>query len=336
MSPDPTELARVLSHYDTGVVRSITPIRRGVGSAVKWAVMCERGPRILRRFPLGVDEPGLALIKWVQNEARAAGFPVPPVVPPRAGTDMIRLDGRLYEMAQFVPSSGFDASPAGASAAGGLLRKLHDWLATQKPSIPIAAPSSARGFHRALRVQTELVTAREKLGRDSGPTLRELGALYSLAAERAAAAGADAWPTQLVHGDWHPGNLLFDGHRVVALIDFDSIRLGSRGMDLAYGTLQFSITRSESPPASWPAGADEARLAAFVHGYEAGGPGPVSRGELDALVWLMIEALIAEVIGPVAASGDFGGLDGLGVVRMVHAKAVWLRDRQAELMRHFS
>ncbi|MDQ6921481.1 MAG: phosphotransferase, partial [Candidatus Dormibacteraeota bacterium] len=37
----------------------------------------------------------------------------------------------------------------------------------------------------------------------------------------------------LVHGDYHYGNMLFDGHRVVALLDWEIAQLGQPLLDLA-------------------------------------------------------------------------------------------------------
>lgn len=327
MSHDPTELARVLSHYDTGVVRRIVEIRRGAGQSVKWAVACERGPLLLKRRPSGVDERGLALIQEVQGGAAGAGFPVPASVPVRAGASLLRLDGRLYEASRFVASTAFDESEGACAAAGAMLARLHAFLGTLKGAESV---TPQRGFHRLLRVQAELVTAGQRLGDAGRKIAKHLGALYSLAGERASALGFEGWREQLVHGDWHPGNLLFSGPEIVALIDFDSVRAGKRCADAAYGALQFSLARSAGSPESWPAGADLARSSAFLRGYEGAGPA-LSPDERPCLAWLMIEALIAEASGPLAGTGSFGEVPGLSMLKMIENKATWLRDHQAEI-----
>ncbi len=38
----------------------------------------------------------------------------------------------------------------------------------------------------------------------------------------------------ICHNDWAPGNAVFDGHRPVAMLDWDSAGPGSRAWDLAY------------------------------------------------------------------------------------------------------
>lgn len=334
---DPTELARVLSHYDTGVVRRIEPIRRGAGPSVKWAVACEKGPFLLKRRDAGAEGPLLALIQHVQGEAARAGIPVPEAVPVRGGGSggalALRLDGRLYEMSRFVRSSGFDQTPAACRAAGAMLGRLHGMLATLTipPALFQAGSGGARGYHRLLRVQTDLVQVGDRLRGEGRKIARHLAEMYALAGERAAAAGVEHWPLQLTHGDWHPGNLLFEGGEVVGLIDFDAVRPAPRALDVAYGVLQFSLTRGAAPVHEWPAEADLGRAGAFLSGYAERAPSPWVPGEAAALAWLMIEALIAEASGPLSATGEFGGVDGLSMAAFIERKSVWLRDHQYEV-----
>ncbi len=42
-----------------------------------------------------------------------------------------------------------------------------------------------------------------------------------------------------VHGDYHPGNIIFKGNKIVGLLDFDFSRLGSYLEDLAYTIMMF-------------------------------------------------------------------------------------------------
>ena len=41
---------------------------------------------------------------------------------------------------------------------------------------------------------------------------------------RSSSWGWTSWPKQIVHADWHPGNMLFRDNHVVAVIDYDSAR----------------------------------------------------------------------------------------------------------------
>src|SRR6202008_2506160 len=70
----------------------------------------------------------------------------------------------------------------------------------------------------------------------------ELRDFNAHATNKADRLGLRDWPRQIVHGDWHPGNTLYRGQRLVAVIDFDGVRPEARALDVANGALQFSIT----------------------------------------------------------------------------------------------
>ncbi len=52
-------------------------------------------------------------------------------------------------------------------------------------------------------------------------------------------------PTTIVHGDWHPANLKFDGGRVAGVFDLDWCTRQPRMVDLADGLLFFCSHRAE-------------------------------------------------------------------------------------------
>ena len=144
-------------------------------------------------------------------------------------------------------------------------------------------------------------------------------------------AGLPAWPVQIVHSDWHPGNMLFRGPHVVAVIDYDAARVQQRVLDIANGALQFSILGGRDDPDRWPDHLDISRYKRFVLGYEADPACVLSRAELRAIPPLMVEALISECVIPIAATGSFAQLNGLSFLRMVQRKVRWLVE-QAEAL----
>jgi homoserine kinase type II len=126
--------------------------------------------------------------------------------------------------------------------------------------------------------------------------------------------------------------MLFRENHVVAVIDYDSARLLQRVLDIANGALQFSIIGGEDDVNRWPDYVDESRFKRFLRGYDE--VMLLSQAELRAVPWLMIEALIAEAVFPIAATGNFGRMDGLAFLHMVNRKVKWLAknsDRLVEL-----
>ena len=132
---------------------------------------------------------------------------------------------------------------------------------------------------------------------------------YRHAAKTADEQGLDTWPKQIVHADWHPGNMLFRDNFIVAVIDYDSARLLPRIIDAANGALQFSILGGDEDVGKWPDYVDESRFKRFLRGYDE--VMLLSEAEIRSIPWLMIEALIAESVFPIAATGTFGRMEGL-------------------------
>ena len=149
-----------------------------------------------------------------------------------------------------------------------------------------------------------------------------LKASYKNSAAEVERLGLADWGEQIVHGDWHPGNMLFRNRRVAAVVDYDSARLQHRVADLANGALQFSILAGADDSTAWPDRLDERRLTAFVRGYASvyDIPSPQRR----AIPLLMCEAMIAEAILPIAATGSFGRMEGYGFLCMIDRKVRWI------------
>ena len=155
---------------------------------------------------------------------------------------------------------------------------------------------------------------------------------YRNAAQTVEELGMETWPKQIVHADWHPGNMLYRDNHVVAVIDYDSARLLPRIIDIANGALQFSILGGDEDVAKWPDYPDESRFKRFLRGYDE--VMLLSQAEIRAIPWLMTEALIAEAVFPIAATGSFGRMEGLGFLQMVQRKISWMQknaDRLVEL-----
>jgi Ser/Thr protein kinase RdoA (MazF antagonist) len=77
--------------------------------------------------------------------------------------------------------------------------------------------------------------------------------------------GCSGLPVQVIHRDFHAGNVLFSGGHVSGYLDFDHVEIGPRVLDLCYAAtslLALMLTGHSAP--SWPA-----RWRALVEGYVA-------------------------------------------------------------------
>jgi homoserine kinase type II len=336
------ELAQVLSHYDIGVIHQAKPLSAGSRRAPKLVITSERGKFLLKRRHKGKDDLyHVAFAHAIQSRLSEMEFPLAPLV---ATCDekntILHLNNRIYELFEFVSGSRYDGSAEATADTGRQLANFHRYLtdfAEKSPTLQSygdGAWKPLRGsFHDSSTVRTHLkTTGTEKAaGQDKklNKTAETLMTLYNASSIRVSELGFDSWPEQIVHGDWHPGNMLFANHQMIALLDFDSVKIASTVTDLANGMLQFSIVGNRPNPADWPDYLDQAKLVQFLNGYRK--VIALDENQLNSLLDLMIETMIAEAILPVAATGFFGNLSGLDFLRMIQRKTEWLDENRDKL-----
>jgi Ser/Thr protein kinase RdoA (MazF antagonist) len=255
----------------------------------------------------------------------------------RDNNSMLQLHGRIYELFRFIRGERDDRSQSAAHRAGDALGRLHRLLADFRPSYtpPTRSYHAASAMDEALQKIPGSVAAAEGGGEAAAlePCCEYLSHAYHEAARRADAEGLGAWPPRVLHGDWHPGNLLYRRGQVVAVLDFDSARMEPRMIDIANAALQFSMS-AEPPddPESWPDRLEAKRIRALIGGYDRAAEKPISDEEKRTLPWLLIEALVLESVIPIAATGRFGRVGGGAFLRMVERKIRWIRPRAEKLL----
>jgi Ser/Thr protein kinase RdoA (MazF antagonist) len=323
-----SELAVVLSHYDIGIIRRIRSLGAGNPHAPKAVVASDRGVYLVKRRPRnGCGESArVRLAHSIRQFLAVGGYPVPRAVHTRDG-DSVFLNDRdhVYEVFEYVSGRRYDGSAEETEDAGRWLAEFHVRLARFTSEYK---PTS-RGFHDSEAVRSRLRLLQTARDRDDSAPLQEtacsLLSIYNTAAEQADG-GLAQWPEEFAHGDWHPGNIMFDHGRVSAILDLDSVRLAPRPTDLANGLLQFSIIGGKGRPAAWPDSIDLARLAAFMRGYRQVGD---TTGCADILPGLMVETMVAEAVLLVAATGSFGGMADEDFLAMILRKCRWLEGNRA-------
>jgi len=352
------ELARVLSHYDIGVIHQVKPLAAGSRRVPKVVVTSEKGKFVLKRRPRGKDDLGwVAFAHAVQTHLSDKKFPLASLVPTRSEHNTIlNLDNHIYEFFKFVRGVRYDGSPEATTQAGRKLAKFHLCLA----DFPLQGELERVSFHdsSAVRRHIKTIGSGKKISpkKKSQTTAEALLDLYNDSSIHVNKLGFASWRQQVVHGDWHPGNMLFSAHKFAAVLDFDAVKVAPPVTDLANGMLQFSIVASPPPrlasadtgagrkppgqtggksdPADWPDYFDENRLLQFLNGYRE--LARLDKKRLNSLVDLMVEAMIAEAVLPVAATGFFGDFTGLDFLKMIRRKADWLSKNRKKLTESIS
>ena len=335
------ELVRVLSHYDVGVIHQIKSLSGGNLRAPKMVVVSEQGKFLLKRRPRGKDDLfRVAFAHAVQSHLAANAFPVTSLITTRSDSNTIlQLNSHIYEFFKFVSGSRYDGSPESTTDAGRQLANFHRHLADFAHDFkPLQA-----SFHDSSTVRAHLRTiGSDRTARPSGKSqaaAEALTVLYNESSIQANQLGFDSWPKQVIHGDWHPGNMLFSNGKVAVVLDFDSIRVAPPLVDLANGMLQFSIVGGRPNPADWPDYFDQDKLLLFLQGYKeraAHETALMDEHKLNALLDLMIETMIAEAVLPIAATRFFGHLHGTDFLLMIRRKAEWLNKIREQLTKLIS
>ena len=332
------ELAIVLSHFDIGVIDSIVEFPRGSRKAPKLLIVSEQGKFLLKRRARGKDDPfKVAFCHAIQLHLAAKQFPLPHLIgTKKENNSMLQWRGSVYELFEYIPGQGYPQTLEATFDSGRVLGLYHKLLENFRSEWQPPTGS----FHMAPSVEQGLRAIGPVLDRgagagspDNGDPTALLDALlggYRQAADSVDELGLEGWPKQIVHADWHPGNMLFRDNHVVAVIDYDSARQLPRVIDIANGALQFSIIGGDEDVSKWPDYVDESRFKRFLRGYDE--VVLLSQAEIRALPWLMIEALIAEAVFPIAATGSFGRMEGLGFLNMVRRKVAWLQQSSQRLV----
>ena len=327
------ELAIVLSHFDVGVIDSIAEFPRGSRKAPKLLIATDHGKFLLKRRARGKDDPyKVAFCHALQLHLAGQQFPLPHLIGTRRDNNsMLQWRGAVYEMFEYIAGQNYPQTLESTFDSGrilGLYHKLLDGFETQWQ------PATG-SYHKVSSVEQALRSIGNS--RSRGPGMPDLSGLmgslvehYRRAAQKVEELGIAGWPSQIVHADWHPGNMLFRDNHVVAVIDYDSARSLPRVIDVANGALQFSIIGGDDDVSKWPDRPDENRFKRFIRGYDEAQL--LSDGEVHATPWLMIEALIAEAVFPIAVTGTFSRIDGVSFLQMVDRKVSWIARHASRLV----
>jgi len=326
------ELDEVIGCYELGQIRNLKPLSAGNRRAPKMIIYTQKGTFLLkRRSPGKNDLYHVAFTHAVQTHLAEKSFLLPSIITTKnQNNTMLRLNGHIYELFEFITGTRYNGSPAETLDAGKQLAKCHLYIADFSSDFPPLKGT----FHDAAVVRHKLKTTGSaksdkkdnKLCKISDTLMR----LYNQSSIRVNQLGFDNWKQQVIHADWHPGNMLFDKNKLVAVLDFDSIRIAPPVVDLANAMLQFSIVGNRPNPADWPAYLDQAKLIQLLNGYRQ--IIEPRKNQLLSLPDLMIETMIAEAILPVAAAGSFANLEGTPFLKMIHRKTKWMNSHRRKLL----
>jgi homoserine kinase type II len=261
-------LAQALSHYTLGELRSCQRVKSGnvdenwiVGSSRGRLFVKRRHPR--RRQP----EPTIRAQHALVARLRESTFPAPATVPTTKGSPFLDLEGDVYEVWQYVEGRSYDsARPAQLEAAAETLAWYHSCVQDFEP----ASFRDAGPLYSPAQTRSELDRLSQAWQLDQDPGLSR--ASHRLASRIDALAvhfGKHGdLPKLVIHGDYHGGNLLFAGDRVVGLVDYDKANWQPRITELAEALIYFASPRpGHMRNIVYPGFLDQGRFVRFIKVY---------------------------------------------------------------------
>ncbi|MGQ9829725.1 MAG: homoserine kinase [Roseiflexus sp.] len=242
-----SDITHVLSRYNLGPVEGIAAT--GHGFVNETAIVVTRcGRFVVRRNHHRFSPTAVRYRHHLIEHLCRRSFPTARLIPNASGSTITIIDGRIYEVQEYIHGTDFDPHRPGQIAEVGATLACYHQAVTGFPSsgnntLPRYAPARITAL-------TETLYERDVMG--------ELHADLAWYDARAAAlrrAMPDqvyaALPQVLIHGDMHPDNVRFASDRVAALLDFDQVERDARIVDLADALVGFTTRLQPSEATSW-------------------------------------------------------------------------------------
>ncbi|MBC8201655.1 MAG: phosphotransferase [Planctomycetes bacterium] len=334
---DGQELVMILSRYDIGAIQRIKDYKKGSRHAPKLVICSTKGRYLLKRRAAGRDNlDRVHFSHAVQKELGDHRFPVAGLIETIDGKTLVEKDGRIYELFHFIHGHRFDKSNPAAADSGRVLAHCHDLLRdfSDEPAVYKKSYHQIESTQKALSEMVDVLLRFESVEQVKGmeETTAYIGEQYEDAKKVTDSVGFSTLPTSVVHGDWHPGNMLYQDGDIVAVIDFDSLQVAQRITDLANGVLQFSMRMGIDDVSNWPDSFRGHTIRSMVQGYNAFTTSPLLPSELSIIPPLMKEALIVESVFHVHKTGSFGTIAGSDFLRMIARKLKWLKAKTEQIV----
>ncbi len=282
VGPVEKEIPTVLSHYRLGRLKAIVPAIGGMTSD-NWFVETLQGRYFLRRRNPAFTRESIDFEIGLIEHLVALGFPTAPLIQTRDGSLSVMADGSYWELYEYLSGERFSAANlAQVRSAAGLLAGFHQAAASYKASpIPDRTIDLDRIELFIDMFEEELKTRTKALGIALAPPLagffRSQADLVLKGMEPLL-----GQPLVLIHGDFQPSNILFQGNRAIALLDFGDAGFSYRAYDVARAILRFAtlrtdyISQSDIDPLL-----DLDRVKAFMGAYQA--KLPLSKREISVI-----------------------------------------------------
>jgi Ser/Thr protein kinase RdoA (MazF antagonist) len=228
---DRARLGAVLDGFGLGKVTSARVVAEGLMNR-NWAVRTAGGERLFVKQVLDVGREQAVQQHAATRALAALGVPAAAPLTQPDGKTLLDLDGGLYAVYAWVEGShvpGTRMTAEQAAELGGVLAGLHRGLAqVMGPAAPtvrmkVTDPGKADAAISAYATVIDGKEAHDEFDEYAAAQLRERRALLDTVRGDMPDPDEPWAPAGWVHGDFHDLNVLWDGGRVAAVLDFDRL-----------------------------------------------------------------------------------------------------------------
>jgi len=235
-------MRRVLVYYDLGELRDAQRVESGHVNQ-NWVIQTTRGRYFLKhRHPELQNRRVIRAQHALLDHLQKAGFPAPAILPTASGETLLVLDDEFYEIQGYIEGAPYeDARSAHVQAAGIMLARYHDCVQGFTPW----TLCHMGDLYDPPILTSHLTRLKALWTRIRDPALAEMVRQLASHEEdlRSRFALHEQLPHLVIHGDYHGGNLLFDGDRIVGVVDYDKARWQPRIVELAEVLIYFASSR---------------------------------------------------------------------------------------------
>lgn len=173
------------------------------------------------------------------------GLPVAAIQRARDGRGIVEVNDWAMELQQFVEGASMQVNTQTLTASARALGEFHR-ICRELP----CPPRDARmwRFSDVPRTAFQKLFEAARKEKDEPGTVDQCNKIALFlhdAAQELSIEKRDQFETGLIHGDWHGGNLLFQGERMVAILDLEFAGDGCYLEDIAYAMSNLCLRASD-------------------------------------------------------------------------------------------
>jgi Ser/Thr protein kinase RdoA (MazF antagonist) len=211
----------------------------------KMTVMTSKGKFLVKTYkrdPVVLDS--LRFQHRLSNHLLASGVPVARIQSTRTGVGVVELDTWAMELQGFVEAGPLVLNGVTLKASAQALGKFHhvcrDVHCPPRDAVKWRFSEVPRDLFKRLYD----IAAQQAPSKQLEHYCNEIGAFLQDSSQALSEAKRSEFETGLIHGDWHGGNLLFNGDELRAVVDLEFAGDGCYLEDIAYGISNLCVRTS--------------------------------------------------------------------------------------------